>query len=119
MFLVRLCYTSFPELNSGWQFYSAIVGVLSVFVGSLGGLKQRKFKTLLAYSSTSHMGYTLLAFSSGHYFGIQMILFYLIIYMISGLCIWFIFVLLKLKNQKNDKYSKELGDFIQLKKSFC
>lgn len=118
VFLVRLCYIAFTEFNNTWQFYSLIIGVLSVFIGSFGGLKQKRFKTLLAYSSTSHMGYSLLAFSSGQYLGVQMIFFYLLIYMISSLCVWFIFILLKLKtNETNIKYNKELGDFSLLKNS--
>jgi NADH:ubiquinone oxidoreductase subunit 2 (subunit N) len=48
------------------------------------------------------MGYILLAFSTGTYFsiGIQMLFFYLVIYMIAGLCTWFIILLLEL-NKKN------------------
>jgi NADH-quinone oxidoreductase subunit N len=118
VFLTRLCYTAFFPLIDCWQFYSLWVGVLSVFVGSFGGLKQRKLKTLLAYSSTSHMGYSLLAFSSGHVLGIRMLLFYLIIYMIAGACTWFIILLLRVKRQKVIfKYTKELGDLVLLNKS--
>ena len=116
--LVRLCYISFFSVKDCWQFYSLWIGVFSIFVGSFGGLKQRKFKTLLAYSSTSHMGYSLIAFSTSTYMGIQMLLFYLVIYMISGLSIWSIFLLLNVKNNKAFvKYNKELGDFALLKKS--
>ena len=116
--LIRLCYVSFFSVKDCWQFYSLWIGVFSIFVGSFGGLQQRKFKTLLAYSSTSHMGYSLLAFSTSTYIGIQMLLFYMVIYMISGLSIWSIFLLLNVKNnQVFTKYNKELGDFVLLKKS--
>ena len=92
--------------------------ILSIFVGSFSGLKQRKLKTLLAYSSTSHMGYALIAFSTGTFMGVQMLIFYMIIYMISGLCVWSIFLLLKLKKKSSiNKYNKELGDLVLLKKS--
>ena len=116
--LVRFCYNSLSVLKDCWQFYSLWVGLFSIFIGSFGGLKQRKLKTLLAYSSTSHMGYSLIAISTSTYLGIQMLLFYLIIYMISGLCMWSIFLFLRLK-QKNGiaKYNKELGDLVLLKKS--
>jgi NADH-quinone oxidoreductase subunit N len=116
--LVRLCYDSFFSLKSCWQFYSIWVGIFSIFVGSFGGLKQRKLKTLLAYSSTSHMGYTLLAFSTGTYVGIQMLFFYLIIYIIAGLSTWFIIFSLRIKQKEfSNKYNKELGDMILLNKS--
>ena len=118
VFLLRLSYIGFIPLNDSWQFYFLWIGVLSVFVGSLGGLKQRRLKTLLAYSSTSHMGYALLVLSSGSNFGIQMLLFYLIIYMISGLSIWSILLNLKLKKKHfTAKYNKELGDLVLLNKS--
>jgi NADH-quinone oxidoreductase subunit N len=118
VFLLRLCYVGLFRLNESWQFYALWVGVLSVFVGSFGGIKQRKLKTLLAYSSTSHMGYALLAFSTGYSFGVQMLLFYLVIYIVSGLSIWSIILSLRLK-KKNlvSKYNKELGDLILLRKS--
>jgi NADH-quinone oxidoreductase subunit N len=64
------------------------------------------------------MGYTLLVFSTGTYIGIQMFLFYFIIYIISGLCVWYTFILIRLRNKHlKNKYSKELSDLVLLKKS--
>jgi NADH-quinone oxidoreductase subunit N len=118
IFLIRLCYFGMSELYSCWQFYSLWVGLISVLIGSLGGLKQRKIKTLLAYSSTSNMGYVLLAFGAHDLLGIQMVLFYMVIYMTAGVCVWFIFSMVQLKANINDfKYNKELGDFSLLRKS--
>jgi NADH-quinone oxidoreductase subunit N len=96
--LIRL-FTSFSSLWEYWEFYSVWVGSLSVFVGSFGGLKQRKLKTLIAYSSISHMGYAILAISTGSFIGIQMLLLYMVVYIISSLCLWFIILLLRLKNK--------------------
>jgi NADH-quinone oxidoreductase subunit N len=116
--LIRLCYQSFFSLKSCWQFYSLWIGIFSIFVGSFGGLKQRKLKTLLAYSSTSHMGYALIAFSTSTFIGIQMFLFYMFIYMVSGLSIWYVILLLRLKKKNfENKYNKELSDLALLKKS--
>lgn len=116
--LIRICYVSFYDLFECWQFYALLVGVFSVFVGSFGGLKQRKLKTLLAYSSTNHMGYALIVFSTAASLSIQTLFFYLIIYIIAGLSTWSTILLLRLKKKffKN-KYNKELGDFVLLKKS--
>lgn len=116
--LIRICYINFHSVFEGWQFYFLWVGVFSVFVGSFGGLKQRKIKTLLAYSSITNMGYALLAFGSGVTTGIQMLFFHLIIYMVSGLCTWSILLLLRLKTKKIvNKYNKELSDLALLRKS--
>jgi len=116
--MIRLCYTSFFSCSDCWQFYSLWIGIFSIFVGSFGGLRQRRLKTLLAYSSTSHMGYSLLAFSTSTYLGIQALLFYMTIYMLSGLCMWSIILVLKMKkNSSYSKYNKELGDLTLLRKS--
>jgi NADH-quinone oxidoreductase subunit N len=116
--LVRLCFQGYSNSSESWQFYSLWIGLFSIFVGCLGGLKQRKLKTLLAYSSTSHMGYSLIAFSTGTYFGIQMMIFALVIYIIAGLCTWSIILLLRLKKKGlGNKYNKELGDLVLLRKS--
>ena len=116
--LVRLCYFSFFSLKNCWQFYSLWIGVLSIFVGSFGGLKQRRLKTLLAYSSTSHMGYALISFSTSTYIGVQMLLLYMVIYMLSGLCMWSIVLSLRLRKKNfTAKYNKELGDLALLRKA--
>ena len=100
--LMRLCYTSFyPIFVNDFQIYFFALAVLSIFVGSLGGLEQRKLKTLLAYSSVSHTGYLLLAFSAGNAEGVHMLFYYLVIYMISGLSFWSVYLFLI---QKKDTY---------------
>lgn len=116
--LIRICYKCFSLFYETWQYYCFWVSVLSVFVGSFGGLKQRRVKSLLAYSSMSHMGYILMAFSTVSFLGVQIVLFYLFVYMLSGLAMWQIILLLKLKKKKfRNKYNKELSDFVLLRKS--
>ena len=116
--MTRICYLSLSNLNNEWQFYTVWVGVFSIFVGSFGGLRQRKLKTLLAYSSISHMGYALVAFSTYTFEGLQMFLFYLIVYMISGLCVWSIALILRPhKKISPNKKNRELADFVLLKNS--
>lgn len=115
----RICYISFHNLfSSEYQFYFFLFGVLSVFVGSVGGLEQRKIKSLLAYSSISHTGYLLLSLSTNTLEGVQLMLYYLIIFMVAGLCFWSIFLIVKRKqNFYFEKHNKELGDFVLLKNS--
>jgi Proton-conducting membrane transporter len=116
--LIRLCYITFHHAYESWQFYFFWVGVFSVFVGAFGGLKQRKIKTLLAYSSTTNMGYALLALGLCTKLGIEMLFFHLVIYIISGLCTWSMLLFLRLKTKRfKNKYNKELGDLVLLQKS--
>jgi NADH-quinone oxidoreductase subunit N len=118
VFLVRISYVAAFKYYEIWQFYGITIALFSVFVGSFGGLRQRKLKTLLAYSSVSHMGYALLAFSAGSRFGAEMLLFYLVIYMFSGLGVWFIILVTRVNRKRyTEKFSKELGDFSLLRKS--
>jgi NADH-quinone oxidoreductase subunit N len=64
------------------------------------------------------MGYSLISFSTGTFTGFQMLLFYFLIYMISGFLIWYLFLLIQLRSKYlRNKYSKELSDLVLLKKS--
>ena len=115
--LLRLSHYTFFTFIDMWEEYISVIAIGSVIVGSVAGLEQRKFKSLLAYSSISHMGYLLISFSAGTIEGFQMLFAYLIIYMGSGLCIWSIFMLTRLKTTYNKKQNKDLGDFALLRKS--
>jgi NADH:ubiquinone oxidoreductase subunit 2 (subunit N) len=117
--LMRLCYVSFYEIFvNDFQIYFFALATMSIFVGALGGLEQRKLKTLLAYSSISHTGYLLLSFSTGNVEGILMMFYYLAIYMISGLSFWAVYLfLIKKRDIYYNKNNKELGDLILLKES--
>jgi len=117
--LMRICYISFYQIFvTNFQIYFFLLAVLSVFVGSLGGLEQRKLKTLLAYSSISHTGYLLLSFSTANLEGMQMMFYYLIIYMVSGLAFWAVYLFLRQKRGMYfNKSNKELGDLMLLNES--
>ena len=114
---VRIFYLGFFEYTSKWRYYIVVIAMLSIVVGSFGGLEQKKLKTLLAYSSTSHMGYTLIAFTTGTIEGMQVLFCYLFLYMVAGLCIWSIFLMLQLKYKYNKKQNKDLTDLRLLSKS--
>lgn len=115
VFLLKICYISFFSFISNWQFYSLIVAIISILVGSIGGLKQRKFKSILAYSSISNMGLILVSFSAGNFEGIKAFFYFFILYIISGLAVWSIFLLLKFKKKiPSEKHNKDLGDFSML-----
>jgi NADH:ubiquinone oxidoreductase subunit 2 (subunit N) len=117
--LLRICYVSFYDIfSSSYQFYFFFFAVLSIFVGSIGGLEQRKLKSLLAYSSISHTGYLLLSFSTGTSEGMQMMFYYLVIFMVAGVCFWAVFLFVRQKQGFYfKKHNKELGDLVLLKES--
>ena len=118
VFLSKFCFTFHNHYGEFWVFYTSSVGFLSVFFGSLGGLRQKKIKTLLAFSSISHMGYSLLAFSSFSMLGLEMLYFYLFTYILSNIIMWYIIIgLKKIKPSYSNKLSKDIGDFVLLSKS--
>jgi NADH-quinone oxidoreductase subunit N len=115
--LFRLFYFSFYSFFEYWRHFISILILVTVIVGSFAGLEQRKLKSLLVYSSISHMGYSLIAFNTGTFEGIQVLFCYLIIYSFSGLSIWSIFMLTRLKNNYINKQNKDLTDLVLLGKS--
>ncbi len=115
--LLRIFYCSFYGFFDSWRYIIIISVVGSIIIGSFGGLEQRKLKSLLIYSSISHMGYSLIAFSAGTFESLQILFSYLIIYSFSGLCIWSIFILTRVKNNHLQKQNKDLTDIVLLSKS--
>ena len=112
VFLLRISYSSFYSLISYWQFYSLIVATMSIFIGAVAGLKQRRLKSLLTYSSINNMGFVLLAFSVGGFEGVQVKFYYLIVYMLASLCIWSIVLNLNLKKKMySEKQNRDFRRF--------
>lgn len=104
----------FQIFFSGFEEIFVIVliffSLCSVIVGSFVALRQKRLKRLLSYSSISHVGYLLLAFSSNSLEGVQSLYFYLIIYMLTSLCLWSIVLSLNTKsNLMKNKTLLDLG----------
>lgn len=114
--VVRLFFYSFNIFPEKFRYLFVFSSLLSIAIGSFGGLEQTKVKTLLAFSSISHMGYSVLAFSSGVIEGVQVMYCYLLVYMLSSVSLWAIFFSTKLL-QSFSKHNKDLTDFSSLAKS--
>ena len=115
--LLRIFYYSFYGFVDSWRYFVVLIVIFSIIVGSFGGLEQRKLKSLLVYSTISHMGYSLISFSAGTFESLQMLLSYLIVYSFSGLCVWSIFLATRLKTNYFQKQNKDLTDLVLLGKS--
>jgi len=109
---LRLSQTIFFSLEDVFLFALLFFLIVSVIVGSFVALRQKKLKRLLAYSSISHVGYLLLAFSANSLEGTQSLFFYLIVYMVTSLCIWSI--VLSLNTSFNQEKSKTLVDLASI-----
>ena len=69
----RFSYTLAPEIATAEQFvmFIAILGLINIVYGALCAMAQKDFKSLVAYSSISHMGYVLLGLAALTDQGIQ------------------------------------------------
>ena len=120
IFLFRICHSLFHwhYFSSLIEYYCLVVGFCSVLVGSFGNLRQKKLKTIFAYSSISHMGYLILSFGTCTPLGFEMLIFYLFIYMLSNILIWStVLTLRKAKINYKNKNSLDLGDIALLNKT--
>lgn len=77
------------NLPSSFLLYT---GLLSIFIGCLGGLNQTKIKRLLAYSSIAHLGFTIVGLSLFGKVSIDLALIYFLIYIISSLGLLFLLI---------------------------
>ena len=69
--LMRLCYISFYQLFvDDFQIYFFGLAVLSIFVGALGGIEQRKLKTLILFLQSRERPVEGVKFSVNIIFGI-------------------------------------------------
>ena len=76
-------YLFFFKYN--WTYIILISALLSLIIGTIGGLTQFKIKKLYAYSTISHVGFILLSLSVNTFESIQAFFFYIIQYSISNL----------------------------------
>lgn len=68
----------------------ALMGALSVIVGSLAALTQRNLKRLLGYSSIANAGFILMGLSCISYRGVEAVALYLCVYLLATLLAFFV-----------------------------
>jgi NADH-ubiquinone oxidoreductase chain 2 len=111
--LVHYTSNSLFEFQFSWTSSLLISSLLSLVIGTIGGLTQVRIKKLFAYSTISHIGFILLALSINSIESIQAFIFYLMQYSISNLNAFIILVSMGFSLyyyvNDNDEY-KELTD---------
>lgn len=58
--IIRICYGIFPDSGFLFANWTAVIGTVSILYGALVAMAQKDLKSLIAYSSVSHMGFVLL-----------------------------------------------------------
>lgn len=120
IFFYRFCFLTFNNsfFSESLLTYFLFVGFMSILIGTFGGVQQKKIKSLLAFSSISHMGYCLLALNSFSKIGFEIFYFYIISYILANIIVWYVILSLKkVDPYYNKKLSKNIGDFVLLNKS--
>lgn len=90
--VVRLLFDVFEPLQTIWQPILLQLSIISVLVGTIGAIYQRRIKRLLAYSTIGHNGFLVLALASVNQEGLNALIIYISVYILTSACI-FLFVL--------------------------
>jgi NADH-ubiquinone oxidoreductase chain 2 len=87
-------FQGFTQLTnwSSWTNLLLISSLLSLIIGTVGGLAQYRIKRLLTFSTISHVGFLLLALAINSEESIESFLFYLIQYSLTNVNVFFILI---------------------------
>lgn len=88
LLILRIFYSTFFDYFIVFKNIFLFCGILSVLIGSLLALRQKRLKRLLIYSSISHVGFMLLGYSTGTLLGVTAVFYYMIFYILTGFLIW-------------------------------
>ncbi|MED7787814.1 NADH-quinone oxidoreductase subunit N [Francisella sp. 19X1-34] len=84
--LVNILFVGFPSLKDSWVYLFKVIGILSIFFGSLVALSQTNIKRLLGYSTVSQIGFVLLATTlNPQGYALTAASFYVIVYVFTAL----------------------------------
>ncbi|MFV9964668.1 MAG: NADH-quinone oxidoreductase subunit N [Francisella endosymbiont of Hyalomma asiaticum] len=87
--LVNILFVGFPSLKDSWIYLFRIIGILSIFFGSLVALSQTNVKRLLGYSTVSQIGFVLLATTlNPQGYTLTAASFYVIVYIFTTLAVF-------------------------------
>ena len=83
--LARVLVDAFGQVPGDWGQILAVLSLMSMFLGSIAGIRQTNIKRLMAYSSIAHMGFALMGLAAGTAIGVQAMLVYMAIYAVMNI----------------------------------
>ena len=110
--IARALSEGFGGAHDQWAQVIILISLISFAVGAFGGLAQKDFQRLLAYSSIANIGYALLAIAAGTQAGLQAMLMFMTLYVIDQM--GFFAILLSLS--KGGKPIRRIADLAGLKR---
>lgn len=109
--LTNILFYTFYNFNNTWSTILLASGILSIIIGSFGGIYQTKLKRLLAYSTINNMGFVLLGLGVNHTESVEIGLFYITIYIILSISLFVTLILFcKHKNGHEIVYIDQLSE---------
>ena len=84
--------------------------ICSLYIGSLGALKQIKWKRFVAYSSITHVGFIMLGYLSNNNFSFFCILLYTLVYVFTTIGLFAFILSLRKKKFFKNYQSRCIGD---------
>jgi NADH-quinone oxidoreductase subunit N len=92
--LLRIFLEGVPEAAPSWTAVTAVLAIVTMFIGNLLALRQRNVRRMLAYSSVAHSGYILAAFAAlqgaGVERAVQAVLIYSAAYVVMNMGAFFV-----------------------------
>lgn len=91
--MLRYSWTFSYSNLAAWNVIFVVLSAVTMTVGNLGAIGQRRFARFIAYSGISQIGYMLLAFIDYGPQNLAILLFYLFTYLASNLAIFSVFAI--------------------------
>jgi NADH-quinone oxidoreductase subunit N len=82
------CNYFLSQLFYEFQFLFLVVGLISITLGTLLTLRQKRIKRLFIYSSVAQVGFLIAALSTSALDGLVSIYFFLFIYILTSILVW-------------------------------
>ncbi len=98
--LVVLLFKVFGNLVVQWQGILYAIIILTITVGNLFAIRQENMKRFLAFSSISQAGYIALGMMGGTALGMNMLVYYLFVYLFSNLAAFGVVISIENKTGK-------------------
>ncbi len=107
--LLRIFLDAMAPAAEIWVVVVAVIGVLTMALGSFVALVQNNIKRMLAYSSIAHAGFVLLGLVAGGRDGGASVMLYLLIYVFMNLGIFAIIIMMRSGNVRGEAIEDYAG----------
>ena len=113
--MVRIFFYSFYDFISFWQSIFIFCSLVSMIVGSIGALYQKKIKRLMAYSGIANVGFLLMGIAAGTVESLLGLTIFMIIYIVTTIA--FFSFILGTQNIKTSGLNTYVSDLTNLGKT--